>query len=167
MKPERKQRLLIVVFIVVIAGLVVGLLSYALRENINLFYTPSQVAAWEAPTNTQIRVGGMVVADSLQRASDSLDSTFLVSDGTATLLIHYSGILPDLFAEDEAAVATGSLGDDGVFVAQQVLAKHDEEYTPPEVADAMQQAIDKKAKAATDTAQQTESKVLNTPEAAY
>ena len=167
MKPERKQRLLIVVFIVVIAGLVVGLLSYALRENINLFYTPSQVAAWEAPTNTQIRVGGMVVADSLQRASDSLDSTFLVSDGTATLLIHYSGILPDLFAEDEAAVATGSLGDDGVFVAQQVLAKHDEEYTPPEVADAMQQAIDKKAKAATEAGQQTESKVLNTPEAAY
>ena len=167
MKPERKQRLLIVVFIVVIAGLVVGLLSYALRENINLFYTPSQVAAGEAPTDTQIRVGGMVVTDSFQRASDSLDSTFLVSDGSATLLIHYSGILPDLFAEDEAAVATGSLGDDGVFVAQQVLAKHDEEYTPPEVADAMQQAIDKKAKAATDAAQQVENKALNTPEASY
>ena len=167
MKPERKQRLLIVVFIVVIAGLVVGLLSYALRENINLFYTPSQVAAGEAPTDTQIRVGGMVVTDSFQRASDSLDSTFLVSDGSETLLIHYSGILPDLFAEDEAAVATGSLGDDGVFVAQQVLAKHDEEYTPPEVADAMQQAIDKKAKAATDAAQQVENKALNTPEASY
>ena len=167
MKPERKQRLLIVVFIVVIAGLVVGLLSYALRENINLFYTPSQVAAGEAPTDTQIRVGGMVVTDSFQRASDSLDSTFLVSDGSATLLIHYSGILPDLFAEDEAAVATGSLGDDGVFVAQQVLAKHDEEYTPPEVADAMQQAIDKKAKAANDAAQQMENKAPNTPEASY
>jgi len=167
MKPERKQRLLIVVFIVVVTGLVVGLLSYALRENINLFYTPSQVAAGEAPTDTQIRVGGMVVTDSFQRASDSLDSTFLVSDGSATLLIHYSGILPDLFAEDEAAVATGSLGDDGVFVAQQVLAKHDEEYTPPEVADAMQQAIDKKAKAANDAAQQMENKAPNTPEASY
>lgn len=167
MKPERKQRLLIVVFIVVITALIVGLLSYALRENINLFYTPSQVAAGEAPTNTQIRVGGMVVTDSFQRASDSLDSTFLVSDGSATLLIHYSGILPDLFAEDEAAVATGSLGDDGVFVAQQVLAKHDEEYTPPEVADAMQQAKDKKAKAATDAAQQVEDKVQINPEANY
>jgi len=167
MKPERKQRLLVVVFIVVVTGLVVGLLSYALRENINLFYTPSQVTAGEAPTNTQIRVGGMVVTDSFQRASDSLDSAFLVSDGSATLLIHYSGILPDLFAEDEAAVATGSLGDDGVFVAQQVLAKHDEEYTPPEVADAMQQAIDKKAKAATDSAQQMENKAPNTPEASY
>lgn len=167
MKPERKQRLLIVVFIVVITALIVGLLSYALRENINLFYTPSQVAAGEAPTNTQIRVGGMVVTDSFERASDSLDSTFLVSDGSATLLIHYSGILPDLFAEDEAAVATGSLGDDGVFVAQQVLAKHDEEYTPPEVADAMQQAIDKKAKAAADAAQQMENIAPNTPEASY
>ena len=84
MKPERKQRLLVVVFIVVVTGLVVGLLSYALRENINLFYTPSQVAAGEAPTHQQIRVGGMVVADSFERASDSLDSTFLVSDGSAT-----------------------------------------------------------------------------------
>ena len=147
MKAARKQRLLVVIFIVVIATLIVGLLSYALRENINLFYTPSQIAEGEAPRNTQIRVGGMVVVDSLQRASDSLDSSFLVTDGTATLLIHYSGILPDLFAEDEAAVATGVLNDDGEFVAQQVLAKHDEEYTPPEVADAMQQAIDKKARA--------------------
>jgi len=147
MKAARKQRLLVVIFIVVIATLIVGLLTYALRENINLFYTPSQIAEGEAPRNTQIRVGGMVVVDSLQRASDSLDSRFLVTDGTATLLIHYSGILPDLFAEDEAAVATGALNDDGEFVAQQVLAKHDEEYTPPEVADAMQQAIDKKAKA--------------------
>ncbi|MEZ0122315.1 MAG: cytochrome c maturation protein CcmE [Candidatus Reddybacter sp.] len=147
MKAARKQRLLVVIFIVVIATLIVGLLTYALRENINLFYTPSQIAEEEAPRNTQIRVGGMVVVDSLQRASDSLDSSFLVTDGSATLLIHYSGILPDLFAEDEAAVATGALDDDGVFVAQQVLAKHDEEYTPPEVADAMQQAIDKKAKA--------------------
>ena len=147
MKAARKQRLLVVVFIVVIATLIVGLLTYALRENINLFYTPSQIAEGEAPRNTQIRVGGMVVVDSLQRASDSLDSSFLVTDGTATLLIHYSGILPDLFAEDEAAVATGVLNDDGEFVAQQVLAKHDEEYTPPEVADAMQQAIDKKARA--------------------
>lgn len=167
MKPERKQRLLVVVFIVVVAGLVVGLLSYALRENINLFYTPSQVAAGEAPTHQQIRVGGMVVTDSFQRASDSLESSFLVSDGSATLLIHYSGILPDLFAEDEAAVATGSLGDDGVFIAQQVLAKHDEEYTPPEVADAMQQAIDKKAKAESTGAQQGESKIRNMPEASY
>jgi len=155
MKAARKQRLLVVIFIVVIATLIVGLLTYALRENINLFYTPSQIAEGEAPRNTQIRVGGMVVVDSLQRASDSLDSRFLVTDGTATLLIHYSGILPDLFAEDEAAVATGALDDDGVFFAQQVLAKHDEEYTPPEVADAMQQAIEKKAK------------VLKSSEAAY
>ncbi len=167
MKPERKQRLLVVVFILVVAGLVVGLLSYALRENINLFYTPSQVAAGEAPTNQQIRVGGMVVIGSFQRAKDSLDNTFLVSDGSANLLVHYSGILPDLFAEDEAAVATGILGEDGVFLAQQVLAKHDEEYTPPEVADAMQQAIDKKAKAKISGAKQEGGKVLNTPEATY
>ncbi len=164
MKPVRKQRLLVVVFIVVLASVVVGLLSYALRENINLFYTPSQVVAGEAPTNTQIRVGGMVVVDSLQRASDSLDSSFRISDGAATLRVHYSGILPDLFAEDEAAVATGSLGDDGEFIAQQVLAKHDEEYTPPEVADAMQQAIDNKAKAA---AKNAEIKALKSTEAAY
>ena len=167
MKPARKQRLLIVVFIVVLASIVVGLLSYALRENINLFYTPSQMAAGEAPVNTQIRVGGMVVVDSLQRAEDSLDSTFRITDGAATLVVHYSGILPDLFAEDEAAVATGALGDDGRFVAEQVLAKHDEEYMPPEVADAMQQAIDNKVKARSEKAGNLQGKAHTPPEAKY
>lgn len=160
MKPARKQRLLIAVFIVVLASIIIGLLSYALRENINLFYTPSQVAAGDAPKNTQIRVGGMVIKGSLQRASDSLDSSFIVSDGAAALSVTYSGILPDLFAEGEAAVATGTLGADGVFTANEVLAKHDEEYTPPEVADAMRQAIEKKATVNADSLK------LTTPDAA-
>ncbi len=152
MKPARKQRLLIVVFIVVLASIIVGLLTYALRENINLFYTPSQLAAGEVPIDTQIRIGGMVVEDSIVRATDSLDTRFRVHDGTANVLIHYSGILPDLFAENEAAVATGTLHKNGEFTASQVLAKHDEEYTPPEVADAMRAAIEKKAEAAKTTA---------------
>ncbi len=143
MHPVRRQRLIAVVFIVIAASAAVALLTYALRQNINLFYAPSQVAAGEAPEGTRIRVGGMVVDDSLDRSRDSLESSFRLTDGPAQVSVTYTGILPDLFAEGEAAVATGELRPDGVFSATEVLAKHDENYTPPEVADAMQKAMDK------------------------
>lgn len=143
MHPVRKQRLLLVLFIVAMASIAAALLGYALRENINLFYTPAKIAAGEAPSGTTIRAGGMVVDGSIRRASDSLFVSFLVTDGAANLEIHYSGILPDLFTEGEAAVVTGELDEHGVFQASQVLAKHDENYTPPEVADAMQEAIER------------------------
>ena len=140
MHPIRKQRLQVVVLIVVTATLAVGLMAYMLGQNANYFYTPSQVVNGEAPTEVTIRVGGMVVEDSVTRSDDSLEVSFLVTDGLANFEVRYSGILPDLFAEGEAAVATGKLGEDQILQATQVLAKHDENYTPPEVADAMSEA---------------------------
>ena len=142
MHPVRRQRLVMVVFIVIAASIAVGLLSFALRENINLFYPPSKIVSGEAPTGVRIRAGGMVVKDSVERASDSLFVSFAVTDGPANITVHYTGMLPDLFAEGEAAVVTGELDEQGVFQASEVLAKHDENYTPPEVAEAMQDAME-------------------------
>jgi cytochrome c-type biogenesis protein CcmE len=139
MHPIRKQRLQIVILIVVASSMAAGLVAYMLGQNANYFFTPSQVLQGEAPENVTIRAGGMVVEGSIKRSSNSLDVSFLVTDGMGNLKITYSGILPDLFAENEAAIATGKLDGD-VLRASQVLAKHDENYTPPEVADAMNQA---------------------------
>ncbi|MEH6616614.1 MAG: cytochrome c maturation protein CcmE [Porticoccus sp.] len=140
MHPIRRQRLFMVIFVIVVASVAVGLLSFALRENINLFYPPSNIVSGEAPVGVRIRAGGMVVDGSLERASDSLFTRFQITDGEADVEIHYTGILPDLFAEGEAAVMMGELDQNGIFLATEVLAKHDENYTPPEVADAMDAA---------------------------
>lgn len=140
MHPIRKQRLQIVILIVVASSLAVGLIAYMLGQNANYFFTPSQILQGEAPDNTTIRAGGMVVEGSIERSSDSLEVSFLVTDGLANLTVSYSGILPDLFSEGEAAIATGKLDSNNILRASQVLAKHDENYTPPEVADAMNQA---------------------------
>jgi cytochrome c-type biogenesis protein CcmE len=140
MHPIRKQRLQVVILIVVASTLAVGLIAYMLGQNANYFFTPSQILQGEAPENTTIRAGGMVVEGSIERSSDSLEVSFLVTDGLANLTVSYSGILPDLFSEGEAAIATGKLDSNNILRASQVLAKHDENYTPPEVADAMNQA---------------------------
>ena len=140
MKAARKQRLLLVIFVVVVASIGVGLVLYALRDNINLFYSPLQVQSGEAPFDTRIRIGGEVVAGSFTRAQDSLIAAFDVTDGAARVSVQYQGILPDLFAEGEDAVAVGRCTRGGVFEAEEVMAKHDEEYTPPEVAEAREQA---------------------------
>lgn len=145
MHPVRRRRLQIVLLIVFAASTAVGLIAYALRENINLFYTPSQIAAGEAPRGVQLRAGGMVVEGSVRRAPDSLFVEFEVTDGLAKLKVQHKGILPDLFAENAAAIATGVIDDNRVLQASQVLAKHDENYTPPEVADAMQKAHERAA----------------------
>ena len=137
MHPVRKQRLIIVLFIVVFSSLAIGLMTYALRENINLFYPPSKIAAGDVPHNTRIRAGGCVKPGSVSRASDTLLVNFVITDGSADVPVTYSGILPDLFAEGEAAVVNGVVNMAGVFEATEVLAKHDENYTPPEVAEAM------------------------------
>jgi cytochrome c-type biogenesis protein CcmE len=137
MHPLRKQRLILVVFIVLFSSLAVGLLVYVLRDNINLFYPPGKIAAGDVPINVHIRGGGCVKPGSVARASDSLQVSFVITDGNADVPVSYSGILPDLFAEGEAAVVNGMLDDQGVFQATQVLAKHDENYMPPEVAEAM------------------------------
>ena len=151
MHPIRRQRLFMVIFIVVVASVAVGLLSFALRENINLFYAPSDIVSGKAPEGVHIRAGGMVVDGSLERADDSLFTRFQITDGEANVEVHYTGILPDLFSEGEAAVATGELDKNGVFMASEVLAKHDENYTPPEVADAMEAAHQRAADAAGNT----------------
>lgn len=140
MHPIRKKRLLVVVFVVVVASAGAWLLRYALGQNASFFYAPSAVASGEAPRGPRIRVGGMVVADSVERSRESLEARFKVSDGAHQVLVIYTGILPDMFAENEAAIAVGHLREDGVLEAEQVLAKHDENYTPPEVADAMEEA---------------------------
>ncbi|WP_317929257.1 cytochrome c maturation protein CcmE [Halioxenophilus sp. WMMB6] len=135
MHAVRKQRLFLVLFIVIFASAAVGLLVFALRENINLFYPPSKIVAGEAPIDKHIRAGGCVLPGTVKRSTTDLGVSFLITDGAANVEVHYSGILPDLFAEGEAAVVTGSVNGDGIFMATQVLAKHDENYTPPEVAD--------------------------------
>jgi cytochrome c-type biogenesis protein CcmE len=137
MHPKRQQRLIIVLGIVLLSSAAVGLVSYALRGNINLFYPPAEVASGNAPLHRTIRVGGMVVPGSIERASGDLTTQFQVTDYTATVTVSYTGILPDLFAEDEGVIAMGELNDAGVLIASEVLAKHDENYMPPEVAEAL------------------------------
>ena len=140
MHPVRKQRLWVVLSIVIFSSAAVGLAVYALRGNINLFYPPAEVAAGAAPVDTPIRVGGMVVEGSIDRATDSLEVRFQVTDFQASVPVVYVGILPDLFAEGEGVVASGRLSAGGVFMAEEVLAKHDENYMPPEVADALEKS---------------------------
>lgn len=142
MHPLRRQRLWVVLSIVVFSSAAVGLAVYALRGNINLFYPPVEVAAGKAPVGTPIRVGGMVVDGSVQRADDSLEVRFTVTDYQASVDVVFDGILPDLFAEGEGVVASGRLGADGLLRADEVLAKHDENYMPPEVADALERSAE-------------------------
>ena len=139
MHPIRRQRLFIVLLIVLGVGIAVALATYAMRENINLFYPPADIVAGKAPVGKKMRAGGMVVEGSVKRATDSLTVRFEVTDYTATVPVEYTGILPDLFGEGQGVVASGVLGEDGLFRATEVLAKHDENYMPPEV----QHALDK------------------------
>lgn len=137
MHPVRRQRLLIVVFIVIGTSLAAALVFWALRDNMNFFYSPAQVERGEAPVGRTIRVGGLVLPGSVKRSASGLEVHFSVSDNQSQLDIVYEGILPDLFAEGQGVVAVGELLPEGHFRAQQVLAKHDETYMPPEVHDAL------------------------------
>ncbi|MGO1232541.1 MAG: cytochrome c maturation protein CcmE [Marinobacter sp.] len=147
MHPIRKKRLTIVLFLVVGIAIAVGLTTYALRQNINLFYDPTEIAAGNAPMDVRIRAGGMVEEGSVKRDTDSLNVQFRVTDYSASVPVQYEGILPDLFAEGQGVVAMGRLNAEGLFVADQVLAKHDENYMPPEVAESLERAERKKADA--------------------
>jgi len=137
MNPVRKKRLFIILGILAGVGVAVGLALSALQQNINLFYTPTQIAAGEAPQDTRIRAGGMVKEGSVSRSADSLDVQFVVTDFAKDVTIRYRGILPDLFREGQGIVALGRLNEEGVLVADEVLAKHDEKYMPPEVTKAL------------------------------
>lgn len=137
MNPLRKKRLLIILAILAGVAIAVALALSALQQNINLFYTPTQIANGEAPQDTRIRAGGMVAKESLKRTGDSLDVEFVVTDFAKNVTIRYRGILPDLFREGQGIVALGKLNADGVLIADEVLAKHDENYMPPEVTKAL------------------------------
>lgn len=140
MNPKRKQRLFLVLFIVIGVSVAVGLTMFALSQNINLFYSPKQIAAGEAPIDTRIRAGGMVVDGSVKRDQKSLTVYFDMTDYESTVTVEFTGILPDLFREGQGIVAQGKMDAQGVFQAVEVLAKHDENYMPPEVADALEAA---------------------------
>ncbi|RCV90268.1 cytochrome c maturation protein CcmE [Billgrantia montanilacus] len=140
MTPKRKQKLYVILGLVALAAIAVGLTLYALRANINLFFSPIEIAAGDAPYERQIRAGGMVKEGSVSRNPDSLDVEFTVTDYVEDLRVSYSGILPDLFREGQGVVVVGQLKQDGMFRADQVLARHDENYMPPEVADALEAA---------------------------
>ena len=121
-------------------GIAAALVLNAFQSNLVFFFSPSQVAANEAPQGKTFRVGGMVEAGSLKRAGDGLTMSFRVTDTAKTIPVVYTGMLPDLFKEGKGVVAQGRLGPDGVFVATEVLAKHDENYMPPDAAHAIEQA---------------------------
>lgn len=140
MNPQRKKRLLLIVALVVGVAIALGLALSALQQNINLFYTPTQIASGEAPLDTRIRAGGMVEKGSVQRSGDSLDVRFVVTDFNKSVPITYRGILPDLFREGQGIVALGKLNAAGEVVADEVLAKHDEKYMPPEVTKALKES---------------------------
>ncbi len=140
MNPKRKRRLIIVLSILTSVSVAVGLTLFALNQNINLFYSPTQIAAGEAPKNARIRAGGMVVEGSVVRDTQSLLVRFDLTDFAETVAVEYTGILPDLFREGQGIVAQGSMDARGVFTAVEVLAKHDENYMPPEVAEALKAA---------------------------
>lgn len=135
MHPLRQKRLVIIGFVVVFSAIGAGLIILALQENMNLFYSPSSVAKGDAPYGKPIRIGGYVVRDSVKRSEIGLEVNFSLTDGSAEISVSYTGILPDLFSEGEAAVVKGRLVSGNHFLATEVLAKHDENYTPPEVMD--------------------------------
>jgi cytochrome c-type biogenesis protein CcmE len=139
MKP-RHRRLILIVAGLALLGATAALVLNAFNKNLVFFFSPSQVADREAPVNKTFRLGGMVEKGSLKRMPDGLTVEFLVTDTAKTIPVRYKGILPDLFSEGKGVVAQGRLEPDGTFVASEVLAKHDENYMPPEAADAIARA---------------------------
>ncbi|HEX9277928.1 MAG TPA: cytochrome c maturation protein CcmE [Casimicrobiaceae bacterium] len=139
MKP-RTRRLGWIIGGVAALGIAAALVLNAFQSNLVFFFTPTQVAAREAPQGRPFRVGGLVEAGSLVREPNSLTVRFRVTDTAQTIPVTYTGLLPDLFKEGKGVVAQGTLGPDGVFRASEVLAKHDENYMPPAAADAVKQA---------------------------
>ncbi|MGD9951272.1 MAG: cytochrome c maturation protein CcmE [Burkholderiales bacterium] len=145
MKPRHKRLAAIGVGVAAL-GVAAALVLSAFEENLVFFFTPTQVAAHEAPQGRTFRIGGMVEKGSVKR--DGVEVRFLVTDTAKQIPVVYSGALPDLFREGKGVVAQGSLGPDGVFRAREVLAKHDENYMPPEAAEAVERAHEAAAKAA-------------------
>jgi cytochrome c-type biogenesis protein CcmE len=137
MKP-RHRRAAIALGVLAAVGVAAALILNAFNSNLVFFYTPSQVADHQAPQGRSFRIGGLVQSGSVVR--DGVSVRFLVTDTAKSMTVHYEGVLPDLFKEGKGVVAQGQIGADGVFVAREVLAKHDENYMPPEAAEALRRA---------------------------
>lgn len=143
MKPHRKKRLLTIVAGVMAVSVAVALILFASEQKMNLFYTPSEIAKGIAPLDRIIRVGGLVKVGSIEnvdREDSVLETRFVVTDKAEEILVSYDKVLPDLFREGQGIVALGRVNQKGVFIASEVLAKHDEEYKAPEVLDALERA---------------------------
>ena len=153
---QRHKRIAMVAGGLAALAVAVALVLGAFRQNLVFFFTPSQVAANEAPLGKTFRIGGMVETGSVKRQPDGLTVRFLVTDTAKSIPVVYRGALPDLFREGKGVVAQGRVGGDGVFVASEVLAKHDENYMPPEAADAVKRAH--------ETASKTAQTLVVTPE---
>ncbi|WP_266181612.1 cytochrome c maturation protein CcmE [Dyella humicola] len=139
MNPTRKRRLTIVLSVIAAAVVAIGLIVFALQQNMNYLFTPSQVQTGQATSYKNFRLGGMVKAGSIQRSNDSLKVTFTVIDASGSMPVEYTGILPDLFRDNQSVIASGHM-DNARFIATEVLAKHDETYMPKELKDAMAKA---------------------------
>lgn len=140
MTPTRKRRLIAVLLIVTGVGIASTIAFYSLQENLLYFQSPSELAQQPIPPGRQFRLGGLVKAGSVTREGQSLATRFVVTDGPEEVVVEYIGTLPDLFREGQGVIARGSLDDSGLFAASEVLAKHDENYMPPEVADALEES---------------------------
>ncbi len=147
--PQRRKRLALISLLITGIAAAVALASVALKENINLFFSPSQILSGEAPKNHSFRLGGMVEEGSVKRNKNNLEVYFEVTDTVKKVPVIYTGILPDLFREGQGIVAQGKVREDGVFIASEVLAKHDENYMPPEAAQAIKDAQASNAPATT------------------
>jgi cytochrome c-type biogenesis protein CcmE len=137
---SRHKKLMVIVLGLAGLGIAAALILNAFQSNLVFFFSPTQVARGEAPTDRAFRIGGLVESGSVRREADGLTVRFVVTDTAKSMNVVYKGILPDLFKEGKGVVAEGKLGADGLFTASQVLAKHDENYMPPEAAHALEQA---------------------------
>ncbi len=149
----RKKRLMLILGGLAILGIAAALVLNAFQKNLVFFFTPSQIVAKEAPLDRTFRLGGLVEKGSVKR--DGVMVNFVVTDTFRQVPVRYQGILPDLFKEGKGVVAQGKLGADGVFMAQEVLAKHDENYMPPEAAEALKRAAQANARIEAGQAKET------------
>ena len=137
MKPARKKRLFAIIFLVVGVAVAAGFAMYAFNQNLMFYFSPTEVKQGKAPIGKIFRMGGMVVEGTFKKEPKTLKVHFDLTDYGKTVSVEYEGILPDLFREGQGIISSGKLNEQGVFVAEEVLAKHDENYMPPEVAESL------------------------------